>query len=130
MKFSKTKVAMVVLMAALGLTGCGEEDVGDVSLGIFTFKDIRINRFTDPVVTGVTCHVASIEANLSFSDPSNNSIECHRTGPITRQMIEAIDKSKSGEVVFKRSKSVLWKNMKIRRIYDAESQTLLPKIEI
>ena len=69
MKFSKTKVAMVVLMAALGFTGCGEEDVGDVSLGIFTFKDIRINRFTDPVVTGVTCHVASIEANLSPHGP-------------------------------------------------------------
>ena len=49
MKFSKTKVALVVLMAALGLTGCGEEDVGDVSLGIFTFKDIKINRFTDPI---------------------------------------------------------------------------------
>ena len=79
----------------------------------------------DPVVTGVTCHVASIEANLALSDPSNNSIECHRTGPITRQMIEAIDKSKSGEVIFTRSKSVLLKNMKIRRIYDAEAQTLL-----
>lgn len=125
MKLTKGKCLLVLAAALVGLTGCGEEDVGDVSLGIFTFKDIKINRFTDPVVTGVTCHVASIEANLSLSDPSNNSIECHRTGPITRQMIEAIDKSKSGEVIFKRSKSVLLKNMKIRRIYDAESQTLL-----
>ena len=125
MKLNKAKAALVILASVLALSGCGEEDVGDVSLGIFTFKDIKINRFVDPIVTGVTCHVASIEANLSFSDPSNNSIECHRTGPITRQMIEAIDKSKSGEVIFKRSKSVLLKNMKIRRIYDAESQTLL-----
>ena len=102
MKLTKGKCLLVLAAALVGLTGCGEEDVGDVSLGIFTFKDIKINRFTDPVVTGVTCHVASIEANLSLSDPSNNSIECHRTGPITRQMIEAIDKSKSGEVIFKR----------------------------
>lgn len=125
MTLPKIKVATIILVSVLGLTACGDEDVGDVSLGIFTFKDIKINRFTDPVVTGVTCHVASIEANLSLSDPSNNSIECHRTGPITRQMIEAIDKSKSGEVIFKRSKSVLLKNMKIRRIYDEEAQTLL-----
>ena len=103
MKLNKAKAALVILASVLALSGCGEEDVGDVSLGIFTFKDIKINRFVDPIVTGVTCHVASIEANLSFSDPSNNSIECHRTGPITRQMIEAIDKSKSGEVIFKRS---------------------------
>ena len=117
--------ALVVGLTALTLTGCGEEDVGDVSLGIFTLKDIKINRFVDPVVTGVTCHVSSIEANLALSDPSNNSIECHRTGPITRQMIEAIDKSKDGEVIFTRSKSVLLKNMKIRRIYDEQAQTLL-----
>ena len=83
--------ALVVGLTALTLTGCGEEDVGDVSLGIFTLKDIKINRFVDPVVTGVTCHVSSIEANLALSDPSNNSIECHRTGPITLHMIEAID---------------------------------------
>ncbi len=122
---SKLMAALVVGLTALTLTGCGEEDVGDVSLGIFTLKDIKINRFVDPVVTGVTCHVSSIEANLALSDPSNNSIECHRTGPITRQMIEAIDKSKDGEVIFTRSKSVLLKNMKIRRIYDEQAQTLL-----
>ena len=125
MKVNKLKAGLLVLAAAVTLTGCGEEDVGDVSLGIFTLKDIKINRFVDPVVTGVTCHVASIEANLALSDPSNNSIECHRTGPITRQMIEAIDKSKDGEVIFTRSKSVFLKNMKIRRIYDVEAQTLL-----
>ena len=125
MKLRQLTSVLLVAAGTLALSGCGQEDVGDVSLGIFTLKDIKINRFVDPVVTGVTCHVSSIEANLALSDPSNNSIECHRTGPITRQMIEAIDKSKSGEVVFKRSKSVLWKNMKIRRIYDAESQTLL-----
>lgn len=45
-----------MVMAAVFLNGC-HEDVGDVSLGIFTFQDIKINRFEDPIVTGVTCHV-------------------------------------------------------------------------
>jgi CreA protein len=40
-------------------------------------------------------------------------------------MIAQIDKSKSGEVVFKKSKSIFFKTMKIRRIFDAENQTLM-----
>ena len=44
---------------------------------------------------------------------------------ITPEMINSIDKSKSGEVVFEKSKSIFFKTMKIRRIYDAENQTLL-----
>ncbi len=118
------KTTALVALAGLAMVGCSE-DVGDVSLGIFTLKDIKINRFTDPVVTGVTCHVSSIEANLSLSDPSNNSVQCYQTGPITPEMIAAIDKSKSGEVIFSRSKSILMKNLKIRRIFDAEAQALL-----
>ena len=82
-QLKKTLVG-VGLLSALVLTGCdSQDDVGDVSLGFLTLKDVKINYFVDPVVTGVTCHVASIEANLSLSDPSNNSVECHQTGPIT-----------------------------------------------
>lgn len=99
--------------------------MGDVSLGLFTLKDIKINTFQDPKVPGVTCHVASIEANLSLADPSDSSVSCRQTGEITPEMIASIDRSKSGEVVFTKSKSILLKTMKIRRIYDAETQTLL-----
>lgn len=122
---ARLKLLSMALVGTLALTGCGDNDVGDVSLGFLTLKDIKINHFIDPIVTGVTCHVASIEANLSLSDPSNNSVSCVQTGPITRSMIDAIDKSKSGEVIFHRSKSIFFKNMKIRRIFDAKTQTLL-----
>lgn len=116
---------LLVLTTAFVLTACDSNEVGDVSLGIFTTKDIKLNTLVDPIVTGVTCHVASIEANLSFSDPSDSSIACRQTGEITQAMIEQIDKSPSGDVVFKKSKSVFFKSMKIRRIYDQESQTLM-----
>lgn len=115
----------VCAIAALGLTGCGGEDVADVSLGIFTFKDIKLNAFVDPLVPGVTCHVASIESPLSFSDPSESSVSCRQTGEITPEMIARIDKSKDGEVVFAKSKSIFLKTLKIRRIFDAENQTLM-----
>lgn len=107
------------------LAGCDRNEVGDVSLGVFTTKDIKLDAFTDPVVTGVTCHVSSIEANLDFSDPSDSSIACRQTGPITAQMLADIDKSDDGEVLFTKSKSIFFKSMKIRRILDVENQTLM-----
>ncbi|PJC87373.1 catabolite regulation protein CreA [Vibrio sp. HA2012] len=120
---------MKKLTLALGLTvllaGCSDNEVGDVGLGWFTLKDISISSLVDEEVTGVTCHIASIEADLSLADPSDSSISCRQTGDITPEMIAKIDKSKSGEVVFKKSKSIFFKTMKVRRIYDSENQTLL-----
>ena len=113
------------VLLLLMLSGCGKNEVGDVSLGVFTTKDIKLDAINDPVVTGVTCHVSSIEANLDFSDPSDSSIACRQTGPITAEMIAKIDKSKNGEVLFSKSKSIFFKSMKIRRIYDTENQTLM-----
>ncbi|GAL02286.1 conserved uncharacterized protein CreA [Photobacterium aphoticum] len=121
---SKLLVAGVLAAATL-LTGCSDNEVGDVSLGMFTLKDIKIGHMEDEIVTGVTCHIASVEADLSLSDPSDSSISCRQTGDITPEMIAKIDKSKSGEVVFKQSKSIFFKTMKVRRIYDPENQTLL-----
>jgi len=121
-------ILIILLMLVIGffvLRGCSQDEVGDVSLGLFTTKDIKINILRDPIVTGVTCHIASIEADLSFSDPSDSSIACRQTGNITSAMIAEIDKSKSGEIVFKKSKSIFFKNMKITRIYDAENKTLM-----
>jgi len=116
---------MCCVLLGLLLAGCNKNEVGDVSLGLFTTKDIKLDAFTDPLVTGVTCHVSSIEANLDFSDPSDSSIACRQTGPITATMIAQIDKSKNGEVLFTKSKSIFFKTMKIRRIFDAENQTLM-----
>ncbi|WP_372340916.1 CreA family protein [Paraglaciecola sp.] len=107
------------------LSACDSNEVGDISLGIFTTQDIKLDIMVDPIVTGVTCHIASIEADLSLSDPSDSSISCRQTGEITAEMIKAIDLSDSGEIVFKKSKSIFFKNMKIRRVFDSRSQTLM-----
>lgn len=123
----KKKILALVLAisATLSLTACSDNEVADVSLGIFTLKDIKLNSFVDPLVPGVTCHVASIEANLSLSDPSDSAVSCRQTGEITPARIARIKKGKTGEVVFEKSKSVFLKTLKIRRIFDEESQTLM-----
>ncbi len=115
-----------LLMAGLLLlTACSPKEVGDVSLGLFTTKDIKIQTFNDPDIQGVTCHISHVEANLDLADPSDMSIACRQTGEITKAMLDQIDSSKSGEVIFSTSKSILFKHLKIRRIFDAENRTLI-----
>ncbi|MFS1876609.1 CreA family protein [Enterovibrio norvegicus] len=110
---------------ALTVSACSDDEVGDVSLGLFTTKDIKIQIFNDPEVPGVTCHISHVKADLDFSDPSDMGISCRQTGEITDEMIANVDRSKSGEVVFTASKSILFKSMKIRRIFDSKNQTLM-----
>ncbi|WP_395345000.1 CreA family protein [Ningiella sp. W23] len=119
------KHSIIVISLIFALFGCSDSEVGDVSLGLFTTKDIKIDALQDPLIPGVTCHISSIEANLDLADPSDSSIACRQTGPITSAMFADIDKSASGDVVFKKSKSIFFKNMKVRRIYDQKSQTLM-----
>ena len=118
------KRALVTLLVGFTLVGCSD-DAAKVSLGLFTTKDVVVKAKQDPIVTGVTCHISHIEADLDFSDPSDMSIACRQTGPITVAQLQQIDLSKDGEVVFKASKSILFKSLKVRRIYDADTQTLL-----
>ena len=118
-------IGAAAFSSVLMLSGCSQDEVADVSLGIFTFKDIKLDAFVDPKIPGVTCHVASIESPLSISDPSESSVSCRQTGEITPEMIASIDRSKDGEVIFEKSKSIFLKNLKIRRIFDEKHQTLM-----
>ena len=123
---SRPTLLLILATLSLLLAGCGNDnEVGDVSLGLFTTKDIKIESLTDPKVPGVTCHLSNIEADLDFADPSDSSLACRQTGPITPAMLADIDTSASGELLYRRSKSVLFKSLKVRRIFDADNQTLL-----
>ena len=119
------KKAALLGVLLTSLMGCSDNEVGDVSLGFFTLKDIKLNDMRDPLIPGITCHIASIEADFSLADPSDSSISCRQTGEITPEMIAKIEKSKDGEVIFKKSKSIFFKSMKVRRIFDSKNQTIM-----
>ena len=121
MKHIKISFALI----SLALLNACSDDVGKVSLGLFTTKDVVIEAKQDPIIKGVTCHISHVEADLDFSDPSDMSIACRQTGPITAEQLAIIDKSKNGEVVFKESKSILFKSLKVRRIYDVDNKSLI-----
>ncbi|MFZ3581314.1 CreA family protein [Loktanella sp. DJP18] len=105
------------------------EQVGQVGVD-WVGNDIVIEAVQDPKVPGVTCHLAyfdrSVIDRLSngnwFEDPSNSSIACRQTGPIT---IGDIDRSPDGESVFSERQSLILKSIRIRRIFDEANNTLI-----
>lgn len=124
MKNLKSPYLFTSFLTLVFISACSD-NVGKVSLGLFTTKDVIIEAKQDPIITGVTCHISHVEADLDFSDPSDMSIACRQTGEINEEQLNKIDRSKNGEIVFKQSKSILFKSLKVRRIYDAEHKTLI-----
>lgn len=120
-------IACLLGLAAFGTAQA--EQVGEVGVD-WVGNDIIIEAIVDPDVEGVTCHIAYFERGLIdrlskgnwFEDPSNASISCRQTGPIT---IGDIDRSDSGEDVFRASRSIILKSLRVKRIFDEKNQTLI-----
>ncbi|MGK6312109.1 CreA family protein [Neorhizobium sp. DT-125] len=93
-------------------------------------NDIIVEAITDPEIKGVTCHVSYFDRSIIdrlkqgnwFEDPSNSSIACSQTGPIE---IGEIDLSRGGEEVFREGRSLIWKDLLVKRIYDKTNDTLI-----
>lgn len=119
-------------LAACVVLGAGSavaEEVGKVGVD-WVGNDIIVEAIKDPKVDGVTCHVSYFDRSIIdrlhkgnwFEDPSDSSISCRQTGPIT---IGDIDMSEGGEEVFKQGISLIWKKQVVNRIYDKTNETLI-----
>ena len=119
-----------ISVAALAISGAAQaEQVGEIGVD-WAGNDIVIEAIPDPEVSGVTCHIAYFDRGLIdrlakgnwFEDPSNSSISCRQTGPIK---IGDIDRSEGGEDVFRTSRSIVFKSLRVKRIFDEANQTLI-----
>lgn len=117
---------------ALFLVSCGssgQNDVGEINNDL-TGNEIKIDSFEDEKVSGITCHIAHFDRGVIdrlrkgswFENPSNGSINCEQTGPI---VIGDIDRGKSGETLVKQKQALWFKTLSVRRVYDAEADTLI-----
>ncbi|MES0096133.1 CreA family protein [Mesorhizobium sp. M0019] len=113
----------------IGTGAAAAEEVGKVGVD-WLGNDIIVEAIKDPKVEGVTCHVSYFDRGVIdrlqkgnwFEDPSDSSISCRQTGPIT---IGDIDMSEAGEEVFKQGISLIWKKQVVNRIYDRANETLI-----
>jgi CreA protein len=104
-------------------------EVGRIGVD-FIGNDIIVEALPDPDVQGVTCHVAYFERSTLdrlvqgnwFEDPSNSSIACRQTGPI---VLGEIEMGPEGEEIFSEGRSLVFKSLKVTRIYDAASNSLI-----
>ncbi|CAN7329875.1 CreA family protein [Rhizobium rhizogenes] len=125
----KLHAAIAASFLALAPVSASAEVVGKVGVD-WTGNDILVDAVPDPGVTGVTCHVTYFDRSVIdrlrngnwFEDPSNNSIACRQTGPIS---IGDIDLSQGGEEVFRAGLSLIWKKLVVTRIYDKKNDTLI-----
>jgi CreA protein len=120
-----------VLSAAILLLApvAAADQVGRVGVD-WVGNDIVVEAFADPKVDGVTCHIAyfdrSVIDRLSqgnwFEDPSFSAVDCSQTGPIT---VGDIATGRGGESVFSEGRSLVFKSLRVTRIYDAQNRTLI-----
>lgn len=115
-------------LALLALPARAEE-IGKVGVDLIG-NDIIVEALADPKVQGVTCHVAYFERSTLdrlvqgnwFEDPSNSSIACRQTGPIT---LGDISTDPAGEEIFSASRSLIFKSLRVTRIFDRENNSLV-----
>jgi CreA protein len=105
------------------------EEVGSFA-NDWTGNDIVVEAMDDPEIKGITCHISHFERGVIdrlrqgnwFEDPSNASIACRQTGPM---VIGDIERDDEGEEVFNERKSLVFKNLAVRRIYDEARDTMI-----
>lgn len=119
------------LALVLPLAACGDNNAQVGQVGVdWTGNDITVEAVADPEVDGVICHVAYFNRSLIdrlqqgnwFEDPSYSAVDCNAAGPIT---IGDINLNRGGEEIFKQSRSLIWKSLRVSRIYDAENNALV-----
>jgi CreA protein len=87
---------------------------------------VCVESFADPKVTGVTCHVSQARTGGvagSFGlaqDPSQFSLACRQTGPITLPA-----KLPKDEEVFSEDTSIMFKETRVVRMWDEAHRTLV-----
>lgn len=119
----------VALVLPLAACGNNSNDVGSVGVD-WTGNDISVEAVADPDVDGVVCHVAYFNRSFIdrlqqgnwFEDPSYSAVDCTAQGPIT---IGDIATGKGGEEIFRQQRSLIWKSLRVTRIYDAENNALV-----
>lgn len=119
---------VVTLLLALALPARAET-IGCVTTAwklIGANHKVCVEAFHDPKVPGVTCHVSQARTGGvagSFGlaqDPSQFSLACRQTGPITLPAQLPKD-----EEVFSEDTSILFKETRVVRLWDEANRTLV-----
>ena len=126
MRLFLTVVALLV--AASGLARADDLACVSTTFKLLSPNDkVCVSEFDDPKVPGVTCHISQARKGgwgqpLGLNeDPSNFSVACRQTGPITAD----ISKLPKTEEAFTEKTSIFFKATRIYRMVDKKHNTLV-----
>ena len=120
---------LTIAIAAMLPLAAAAETVGCVTTSwklIGANHRVCVEAFHDPKVPGVTCHVSQartggVSGSLGLAqDPSQFSLACRQTGPITLP-----EKLPKDEEVFSDDTSIMFKETRVMRLWDAANRTLV-----
>ncbi|GMI16855.1 hypothetical protein TrLO_g1688 [Triparma laevis f. longispina] len=127
--------------AALVLTGVAPANaeasrtVGQISGSGLVFKDtLNIESFADPKIPEVSLYISNFQRPITerissggafFNDPSFASVGCVKTSPGKVTVSDKVNKNLGGEEVFEEAKSILFKTLRVQRVYDTETNTVV-----
>ncbi len=120
---------LLMLVLVLSASHVKAENVGCVTTEwklIGANHKVCVESFRDPKIPGVTCHVSQartggISGSFGLAqDPSQFSLACRQTGPITLP-----DKLPKDAVIFSEDTSILFKETRVIRMWDEPNRTLV-----
>jgi CreA protein len=119
----------LILALTVSAVPASAESVGCVTTAwklIGANHKVCVDAFVDPKVAGITCHVSQartggVTGSLGLAqDPSQFSLACRQTGPVTLPA-----KLPKDETVFSEDTSILFKETRVIRMWDAANSTLV-----
>jgi len=122
------RIAPLLLLAVLSAPAFAER-IGCVTTEwklIGANHKVCVESFGDPKVAGVTCHVSQartggVTGSLGLAqDPSQFSLACRQTGPITLP-----EKMPKEATVFSEDTSVFFEETRVVRLWDEANRTLV-----
>jgi CreA protein len=118
----------VLLFVALGPARAEDLACISTTFNLLSPNDkVCVSDFEDPQVPGVVCHISQARKGgwgqpLGLNeDPSNFSVACRQTGPITADLAKLRDR----ERVFSEKTSIFFKATRIYRLVDRKHNTLV-----
>ena len=114
--------------------GMPDKIIGEIPASGLIFKDIvKVSRFSDPKVQGVELYVSDFQLPMTerltqgdiFSDPLSSSVTCVQTGAIVLDPSIKAENTLQGEEVVSQARSLLFKSVKVRRLYDEDTNTIV-----
>lgn len=125
----KKRLVKALLLCSFGVVNVSAEEIDCITTSwklIGANHRVCVQAFDDPKVQGVSCHISQAKkGGISGAfglaeDPAQFSIACRQVGPISIN-----EKLPKQETAFTEDTSILFKETRVVRLFDAKRNTLV-----